>query len=430
MVMGVRSLLVWLVLTQPVQVSSVGETKEDRVETEEFVLEKPINVVALGLAKNCQAVLGERLKDMTKLACSPNINLTVRLMVSNASARFDANTTREIAKKYLFSPPKCGVGRRPAFVHYEFIEEPHPSKAPALFTSPKPLRDDERLVRLRWLREELRRHSAQVDKDKDVVVIADFDMEGFPATEAMRKAIWQAANSASSGYSTICGNGKMADAWSIKVHSKDSESVVVLDSQTYDTFATVLTNDLFIPKTKLHMRGKHRRSISKNISINNEDIYEVKSCFGGMAVYNRKTYFNPTCNYTHGYPGHPHAFPTLSRLPCEHVVFHLCLKENEPSYKIGIGKHMKLYRHFRSHGDAPRIVVRGGKLTTVKKKQNSPGSKLKKNLDPVEEVRVRAELMERFTAFRKKVEEAIEKYGPEPEVKSQNPWIAKTSMPG
>ena len=78
-------------------------------------------MVALGLAKNCQTVLGERLKDMVKLACSPNINLTVRLMVSNESAwKFDAYMTREIARKYLYLPPKCGVGTR-AFVHYEFI---------------------------------------------------------------------------------------------------------------------------------------------------------------------------------------------------------------------------------------------------------------------------------------------------------------------
>ena len=49
----------------------------------------------------------------------------------------------------------------------------------------------------------------------------------------------------------------------------------------------------------------------------------------GGQVYHLPTYFAAGCDYESGEPrggrsGHKYGFPKLSRLPCEHVVFHLC----------------------------------------------------------------------------------------------------------
>jgi hypothetical protein len=62
----------------------------------------------------------------------------------------------------------------------------------------------------------------------------------------------------------------------------------------------------------------------------------VRSCFGGLTLYRAEVWFNPQCTYQTSHKAdHMYANRDDER-PCEHVVFHNCLRRVDSTFEIGV----------------------------------------------------------------------------------------------
>ena len=145
----------------------------------------------------------------------------------------------------------------------------------------------------------------------DVVVNIDLDVVSLPSFDSLATAIV----SASGSNSIVCANGY--ETWLNLRHY-------------YDTFASIDSsgNWLYYSMTNLNAiltlaQNKFYNKISRRSSN-----YQMHSCFGGLAVYDGKTWFDERCDYT----AHHNEFQLDGRykngqgFACEHVVFQQCLK--------------------------------------------------------------------------------------------------------
>ena len=54
----------------------------------------------------------------------------------------------------------------------------------------------------------------------------------------------------------------------------------------------------------------------------------VNSCFGGLTLYRASVYFDTRCSHKRTHPEQYHEYSNkMDKSPCEHVVFHMCLKQ-------------------------------------------------------------------------------------------------------
>lgn len=177
-----------------------------------------------------------------------------------------------------------------------------------------------------------------------VVIMLDFDLHGMPNAETLVKQI-ERLQQPSYPHDVVCAAGitraRRNQLW------------------YYDTFATVMLPDTFVHPLKRRLvpyfypgeDSTHVRSDNMRGKVTQGDIMQffrsegkksnsgavsVKSCFGGLALYRADVYFTKSCQYT---------LDTVVKLdkgnrtsimryansaeerPCEHVVFHDCLKK-------------------------------------------------------------------------------------------------------
>ena len=128
------------------------------------------------------------------------------------------------------------------------------------------------------------------------VVVVDLDVVKLPDVKRFFNAQKLLQN-----WHIICANGY---EW---LHGK---------KQTYDTFALVLRNGVWMYE---HLGLKQKLLFSK---ISQNDIFPVRFCFGGMAIYNSSVWQDTRCSYEKP----PRIYIKKNKF-CEHLAFQQCLKK-------------------------------------------------------------------------------------------------------
>ena len=205
-----------------------------------------------------------------------------------------------------------------------------------------------------------------------IVVLADLDLKMLPKTSIVMDQILKVkGNGPVMGrndeyeHDAICANGSGI--------SKPKKGEIV--GKYYDTFATVFWPDTFAlplkmrasnvlyegenPKLVRSDDAKHGKFTQQHIFkyFKNEGIktntgnVRVTSCFGDLAIYKSKLYFEDKCNYqlNNGVATGIERSKIMryeskkERRPCEHVVFHDCLINNVDGFNIAVNPNMITY---------------------------------------------------------------------------------------
>ena len=197
--------------------------------------------------------------------------------------------------------------------------------------------------------------SSSINLDTGVIILADLDIKKYPnirllmgQTSLMQKGDYT--------HDAICTNGVM-ERWS-KKHKK-------LFTWYYDTFATVFIPDISLLKAenKLIQSSDESNSIRARLSQHLIHLYirsrgkesengnfSVQSCFGGLALYKAKFFFNSQCQYGLNEDiilSRRNDINSIMRYankkderPCEHVVFHECLRKTLENFNIAINPNL------------------------------------------------------------------------------------------
>mmetsp|Transcript_38140 Transcript_38140/g.56207 ORF Transcript_38140/g.56207 Transcript_38140/m.56207 type:complete len:527 (+) Transcript_38140:106-1686(+) len=193
-----------------------------------------------------------------------------------------------------------------------------------------------------------------VQKD-DIVIIADIDLYRLPTFDSLFEQLEQMTEKHE--HDVICSAGLMHRPYGY-----------------YDTFATVLFPDTFIyPYRGRHIRtphegedpslvrsdhiygvftqwdileyfengGQRSKKIKKGSDGDSSLAVPVKSCFGGLTIYSAPKWLETQCHYKMNVTGFMRYASKRSQFPCEHVIFHSCLIENDPSTSIAVHPNLR-----------------------------------------------------------------------------------------
>mmetsp|Transcript_5721 Transcript_5721/g.8780 ORF Transcript_5721/g.8780 Transcript_5721/m.8780 type:complete len:298 (+) Transcript_5721:202-1095(+) len=168
-----------------------------------------------------------------------------------------------------------------------------------------------RVNRIAMIRDNLRSYFRSLQNTPDAIIVVDLDLLKIPSSASLSHAVHRilAGNSG-----VICANG--------------IERFMGIFHIEYDVFAMGISVDPW----------KQRR-LYKDIMATIPYLYRtpLESCFGGLAVYDPKLYLEKSCNYY-----------SAERVDdkCEHQSLHECLREQYPTFDIGILGTLKTYREF------------------------------------------------------------------------------------
>ena len=129
-----------------------------------------------------------------------------------------------------------------------------------------------------------------------------------------------------STYDVVCANG-------YELHPRTKRR------QVYDTFPLVLENGLWMYK---HTTRNRQQTLFEDIM--KHDMFPVRYCFGGMAVYASDIWKTPECNFR----VRKTKFEA-GRQSCEHLRFQNCLRTKRNLTNIGILSNLLLYRAWDPH---------------------------------------------------------------------------------
>ena len=175
------------------------------------------------------------------------------------------------------------------------------------------LRD--RLLRISEARQQQRELLNAAVTDFESVIMVDMDVK-LPSYQVVERAIGKLKY-----YHIICGNGFEYNPW----HQR----------QVYDTFPLVLHNGLWMYK---HL-GKKQQTLFKTI-LKSRDVFPVRYCFGGMALYRPSVWNAPKC----GFRGSATDFQTTRKKSCEHLRFQQCLRKGYNFSSVGIDPELLVER--------------------------------------------------------------------------------------
>jgi len=168
-----------------------------------------------------------------------------------------------------------------------------------------------RVERIARIRDNLRSHFHSLQKNPDAIIVVDLDLLQLPSSKSLSQAV-RRVSAGTSG--VICANGI-------------ERFMGILDIE-YDTFA------MGIP-----VGPWKQRRLYKDIVATTPNLYHTPfdSCFGGLAVYNPTLYLDESCNYF-----------SAERLKdkCEHQSLHECLRQQNPTFEIGVLGTMITHRQF------------------------------------------------------------------------------------
>ncbi|CAB9497822.1 expressed unknown protein [Seminavis robusta] len=149
-----------------------------------------------------------------------------------------------------------------------------------------------KLARLRSVQRShiLSEHSVH---DYDVVVNADLDIVQFPPLDAMMEAIDRASEATKQGVgSVVCANGH--ETWTVG-------SSLIQRRLYYDTFAAIdIDGDWYYTKYAADLWqiitfGQTR--LFRNILEQHPSLWQMQTCFGGLALYDYPSWANNDCDY-------------------------------------------------------------------------------------------------------------------------------------
>ena len=84
--------------------------------------------------------------------------------------------------------------------------------------------------------------------------------------------------------------------------------------------------------------GRRQETLYSRIS-QSSNMFAVRYCFGGMAIYNAHIWTDTECAYTRT----PRTYATLSGSFCEHLALQQCLDRNIP-LRVGIAPYSHVKR--------------------------------------------------------------------------------------
>jgi hypothetical protein len=104
-------------------------------------------------------------------------------------------------------------------------------------------------------------------------------------------------------------------------------------------------------------------------------MFPVKSCFGGLAIYRAKVWFDAVCHYDDKVDAktnsHLLKYRSISEeRVCEHVVFHDCLEKHHADLQVSIGMNLITRYH-----DGGRFIGIDGKESPRELKGSSKPKK-------------------------------------------------------
>ena len=263
---------------------------------------------------------------------------------------------------------------------------------------------DDRIHRIEMARDykrkrlgELLQRNTDIKTDDDLkIIIVDFDLKSVPtASQVVQVATRMTTD-------VLCAHGLSYES---PTNQKDSSLAY------YDTFATILLPDTFVYPIKGRMVPKVRPQENRSLIVNEEefsghDLYMwvheqgyattskhtfgtvrpvlVNSCFGGLAIYRAKIWFDARCSYRRQNAQDCEEYANkYDKKPCEHVVFHNCLHKtlssDELSHNLTVAIQPDLYTFWNQDELFPSVgeyITRRGlrAITTSSKAPKSTKS--------------------------------------------------------
>ena len=311
------------------------------------------------------------LRYLTNLNCQHNISIYI---VAATGVHECVDAYQQLRRQYYSSTNACAA----------FWVEKEP-----------PHQHDNRIDRIAMIRDYQRRQlqhtKLQHTNEFFVMMVADLDLYSLPDPQVVLHEL-QSMQHNKTYPDVVCAAGVMYRPFGY-----------------YDIFATVLLPNTFV----YPVRGRWNQTLypDEDVSlVRSNDLYgnftqwdlldyfvhtsaqlqhtpvPVRSCFGGLTLYRARTWLEPKCNY-HSVAANNNNITTpflryatkASQRPCEHVVFHECLRNHHPTTKIAVQPKLrtewnantvfgsKLYpgtRHeslgvFRNHADHADRLVHG-----------------------------------------------------------------------
>jgi hypothetical protein len=315
---------------------------------------------------------------LLSLNCNHNVGIHILLPDEAAvsQARYDYQQMKQAHRQFKESSENAQCA--PIIIQHQNQQNFDPDLSANLSNVQNRIDRISRLRDLQRLMLETTAYKSNRDHDDSIVIIADLDLYKLPDVEAIMKQISQVQDS-SYPHDAICAAG-------ITIHGGGNTHTKKMEGPElwyYDTFATVFLPDTFSHPLKRRLIPRYYpredpRFVRSNDQFGNftqGDIYRyfrengggagdptrVKSCFGGMAIYRAHAYFERTCRYRlvadedriqrfHEEPiqwDRDHAGVMIEDplpdpdsdlyimryannkegRPCEHVVFHDCLRD-------------------------------------------------------------------------------------------------------
>ena len=218
-----------------------------------------------------------------------------------------------------------------------------------------------KISHLRDVQRSILQHEFQQNREMDVyngaVIIADFDLQSWPSPQEINDRVGKLRKGT---HDVICSNG-------VVIKGKDKKY--------YDTFATIMLPDSFLiylerrlfpepykNETKAFIRSDRNKSSISLESIwqmfhifgrkSSTGLVDVRSCFGGLAVYRADLYLESDCTYQLDRDViDARDINTVMRYankkegrPCEHVVLHECFRSTNAKFDIAVDHDMVTVR--------------------------------------------------------------------------------------
>ena len=226
-----------------------------------------------------------------------------------------------------------------------------------------PILKTNRVSRIAMLRDDHRKFLIKnyPANSRHIVVVVDFDLAQLPNVSAVMDVIRLVTET---NLGAVFSNGVMFEPL----------------FGYYDTFATILHDGTFVHAhagrldssahpddnsafviSDVPWIGFTQKNLFDEIMMFPEDIMPTRSGFGGLAVYKGSIWSNQRCKY--GLPIEPfQRFANKAdQRPCEHIVFHSCLRHIFPDIRMGIHKHLVTHWNSPPHRvKTPDHILREG----------------------------------------------------------------------
>ena len=249
---------------------------------------------------------------------------------------------------------ECLKGQQAVSRHESGCGAFHVETQPAGAREKFPNRID-RIAHLRDFQRGRLRHLMGQVGSSDIVIVVDLDLHRLPDVNLLVRNAERVRRNPE--YDALCAAGTQSEPFGY-----------------YDIFATVLLPGTFlfpiagrlvpkfhpgeepsqVPVAPLFHKGFEKKNPCSALQFFEKEAKKqstsgesgtaavmVKSCFGGLTIYKAAKYFSSDCQYSNGTRATLRYASKKERRACEHVVFHLCLREQDPSFSIAVDPFMQ-----------------------------------------------------------------------------------------